>query len=98
MKRVLASLAAAALLAVVVAPPALANGGDMRFEGNQAQNHPWEANQAPYWSPFKVGIGEQYPAVPGGYAYYGPNGPEPLWPAGCPLVVINGVLTALCAP
>ena len=100
MKRVLAGLLPAALFAVVFATPAFANGngGDVTAEGNQAQLHPWSANQAPYWSPYDVGIGEQYPAVPGAYAYYGPDGPRPLWPAGCPLVAINGVLVAVCGP
>ena len=98
MKRVLTTLAPAALLAVVAATPAFANGNDVNAEANQAQNHPWMANQAPYWSPYNVGIGEPYPAVPGAFAYYGPNGPRPLWPAGCPLFLINGVLTAVCGP
>jgi hypothetical protein len=96
MRRVLAGLLPAALFAVVLVTPAFAMGGDAIAEGNQAQLHPWMADQAPSSSPFDVGIGEQYAAVPGAYAYYGPNGARPLWPEGCPIVAINGVPTVVC--
>ena len=44
-------LSSAAVLAVVCATPALANGGDANAEADQAQFHPWEANQTPDWTP-----------------------------------------------
>ena len=74
-----ALLSSAAAFAVLYETPALAgNGADPRFEANQALLHPAEANQAPYWSPSSVAVGEPYPAVPGAYAFYGPNGVRPL--------------------
>jgi hypothetical protein len=80
MTHVLAAiLSSAAVFAVLCETPALAgNGNDPRFEANQAQLHPGEANQAPDWKPNDVPVGEPYPAVPGAYAFYGPNGVRPL--------------------
>lgn len=70
-----AVLSSAATFAVLCVTPALAgNGSDPRFEANQAQLHPSEPNQSPYWFPSNVPVGEPYPAVPGVYAFYGPNG------------------------
>ena len=100
-------LSSAAVLAVLCAPPALAagNGGDANGEANQAQIHPWEANQTPDWAPGQVAVGEIYPAVPGQYAFYGPNGPRPLGTVtaavkSCPLVLdaTNGRETIVCGP
>ncbi len=79
MKRLfIALLSSAAVFAVLYETPALANGNDPRFEANQAQLHPWEPNQTPGWSANSVPIGEPYPAVPGAYAFYGPNGARQL--------------------
>lgn len=76
MKRLfIALLSSAAVFAVLYETPALAgNGNDPRFEADQAQLHPWQADQTPRWSPSAVPVGEPYPAVPGAYAFYGPNG------------------------
>ena len=73
-------LSSAAVFAVLCATPAVANGngGDANAEANQAQIHPWEANQTPDWAPGQVAVGELYPAVPGEYAFDGPNGVRPL--------------------
>jgi hypothetical protein len=71
-------LSSAALLAVLGETPVLAFGGDARFEADQAQLHPWESNQTPNWSANDVALGEPYRAVPGRYAFYGPNGIRPL--------------------
>jgi len=74
----IALLSSAAVFAVVCGTPALAgNAGDPRFEANQAELHPWEANQTPNWSPSERAAGELYPAAPGAYAFYGPNGIRP---------------------
>jgi hypothetical protein len=96
-------LSSAAVLAVVCATPALANGGDANAEANQAQIHPWEANQTPDWTPNEVAVGELYPAVHGAYAFEGPNGVRPLGaiPApsrSCPLILdtTNGRETVVC--
>jgi hypothetical protein len=74
-----AILSSAAAFAVLYETPALAgNGSDPRFEANQALMHPSEPNQSPDWSLSNVPVGEPYPAVPGAYAFYGPNGVRPL--------------------
>jgi hypothetical protein len=74
-----ALLSSAALFAVLGETPAFAgNGNDPRFEADQALLHPWEANQAPDWKANEVPVGEPYRAVPGAYAFYGPNGVRPL--------------------
>jgi hypothetical protein len=52
---------------------AAANGNDANAEANQAQLHPWEANQTG-WAPYGAAVGEVYPAAPGGFI--GPNGYE----------------------
>ena len=100
-------LSSAAVFAVLCATPAVANGngGDANAEANQAQIHPWEANQTPDWAPGQVAVGELYPAVPGAHAFYGPNGERPLDtipPAtrSCPLVfdATNGRETVVCGP
>lgn len=67
-------LVSAAVFTALCETPALALGADARAEANQAQLHPWEANQTPYWSANDVAIGEVYRAVPGESAFYGPNG------------------------
>ena len=97
-------LSSAAALAFACATPALAgNGGDANGEANQAQLHPWQADETPDWAPNQVAIGELYPAVPGHNAFYGPNGERPLGKVtaatrSCPLVfdTTNGRETILC--
>ena len=96
-------LSSAAVLAVLCATPALANGSDARAEADQAQLHPWMPNQSPRWYPNDVAIGELYPIVPGAQAFYGPNGVRPLGamapPArSCPIVpdATNGRETVVC--
>ena len=107
MKHVLAALlSSAAVFAVLCATPALAaNGNDPRFEADQAQLHPWAANQSPDWSPYDVAVGEPYAAVPGAHAFYGPNGERPLGAMNaptrsCPVVLdtTNGRETVVCGP
>ena len=68
-----ASLSAASICALACLVPgvAAANGSDATALANQAQLHPWEANQAG-WTPYGVPVGEVYPAAPGGFM--GPNG------------------------
>ena len=58
------ALSSAAVLAVVCATPALANGGDANGEANQAQFHPSEPNQTPDWAPGQVPVGEVYRSSP----------------------------------
>ena len=58
-------------LAYLVPGVASANGSDANALTNQAQLHPWEANQTG-WTPYGVPVGEVYPAAPGGFI--GPNG------------------------
>jgi hypothetical protein len=99
-------LSSAAVFAVVCATPALATGaGDANAEADQAQFHPMEPNQTPDWAPGQVAVGEVYPAVPGEYAFYGPNGIRPLGRVSsatrsCPLVLdtTNGRETIVCGP
>jgi hypothetical protein len=77
MKHVLtASLSATSIftLACLVTGAAVANGADANAQANQAQLHPWEANQTG-WTPYGVPVGEVYPAAPGGFI--GPNGYHP---------------------
>lgn len=97
------ALSSAAALALVCMTPAMANGGDGNAEANQAQIHPMEANQTPGWNPTEVAVGELYPAVPGEYAFEGPNGVRPLGRVGtsvrsCPLIfdTTNGRETIVC--
>ena len=73
MKRALTALSAASVCALVCLVPgvAAANGGDANAQANQAQLHPWEANQTG-WTPYGDPVGEVYPAAPGGFV--GPNG------------------------
>ena len=68
-----ASLSAVSIctLACLVPGVAGANGSDANAMTNQAQLHPWEANQTG-WTPYGVAVGEVYPAAPGGFI--GPNG------------------------
>jgi len=68
-----ASLSAASTCALAWLVPgvAVANGSDANAQANQAQLHPWEANQTG-WTPYGVAVGEVYPAAPGGFI--GPNG------------------------
>jgi hypothetical protein len=68
-------LCAGSICALVCLVPgvAAANGGDANALANQAQLHPWEANQTG-WAPFGAPVGEVYPAAPGGFI--GPNGYE----------------------
>ena len=89
MKHVLTGLLSSAAVLAVLAAPAVAkgNGNDARFEANQAQLHPWSADQTPRWSPYDVDVGELYPAAPGADAFYGPNGVRQL-----------GTMTAVTAP
>jgi hypothetical protein len=96
-------LSSAAVLAVVCATPALANGGDANGEADQAQIHPGEPNQSPDWTPNEVAVGELYPVVPGEYAFEGPNGIRPLGAISpptrsCPIVLdtTNGRETVVC--
>ena len=106
MKQVLTGLlTSSAVFAALCATPALArgNGNDGRFEADQAQIHPQSADQTPRWSPNDVALGELYSAVPGAYAYYGPNGAMPLGTVNapsrfCPIVkdTTNGRLTVVC--
>jgi hypothetical protein len=104
MKHVLTGLlSSAAVLAVFCATPALALGGDANAEADQAQLHPWSADQTPNWSPNDVAIGELYPAVPGADAFYGPNGIRPLGAMAaptrsCPILLdtTNGRETVVC--
>lgn len=100
-------LSSAAILAVLCATPACAagNGGDANGEANQAQLHPSSADETPDWIPSGVAIGEVYQAVPGEYAFYGPNGIRPLGTVGaatrsCPIVQdnSNGRETVVCLP
>ena len=107
MKLVLtALLSSAAAFAVLCQTPALAgNGNDARFEADQAQMHPWAADQSPDWSPNEVAVGELYPKVPGAQAFYGPNGERPLGAMNavtrsCPIVhdASNGRETVVCGP
>jgi hypothetical protein len=70
MKRALTAVSICAL-GCLVPGMAAANGGDANAEANQAQLHPWEANQTG-WTPYGVPVGEVYPAAPGGFI--GPNG------------------------
>lgn len=100
-------LPSAAIFAVLCATPALAggNGGDANSEANQAQLHPESANQTPDWTPSGVAIGEVYQAVPGAYAFYGPNGIRPLGTItaptrSCPIVqdTTNGREIVVCGP
>jgi hypothetical protein len=58
-------------LSCLVPGVAAANGSDANAQANQAQLHPWEANQTG-WTPYGVPVGEVYPAAPGGFI--GPNG------------------------
>ena len=60
-------------LACLVPGVAAANGNDATAMANQAQLHPWEANQTG-WAPYGAPVGEVYPAAPGGFI--GPNGYE----------------------
>jgi hypothetical protein len=74
MKRALtASLSAVSICALACLVPGVAgaNGSDANALTNQAQLHPWEANQTG-WTPYGVPVGEVYPAAPGGFI--GPNG------------------------
>jgi len=105
MKRIsVALLSSAAVFAVLCGTSALAaNGNDARFEADQAQLHPWAADQSPRWSPNEVAVGEPYPAVPGADAFYGPNGERPLGSMNavtrrCPIVLdtTNGRETVVC--
>ncbi len=98
-------LSSAAVFAVLSATPALANGngGDARFEADQAQIHPWSVDQTPDWSRHDVAVGELYPKVPGAQAFYGPNGERPLGEVtaptrSCPIVhdATNGRETVVC--
>jgi hypothetical protein len=107
MKSVLiALLSSAAVFAVLCETPALAgNGNDARFEADQAQIHPWAADQSPDWTPHDVAVGELYPKVPGAQAFYGPNGERPLGAMNavtrsCPIVkdTTNGRETVVCGP
>jgi hypothetical protein len=68
-----ASLSATSICALACLAPgvAAANGSDANAQANQAQLHPWEANQTG-WTPYGVAVGEVYPAAPGGFI--GPNG------------------------
>ena len=97
------TLSSVAALAFVCATPALANGGDANGEADQAQFHASEPNQTPDWAPGQVAVGEIYPAVPGAYAFEGPNGVRPLGivtapTRSCPLVLdtTNGRETIVC--
>jgi hypothetical protein len=65
------SAASICALACLVPGVAAANGNDPNAEANQAQLHPWEANQTG-WAPYRAPIGEPYPAAPGGFI--GSNG------------------------
>lgn len=65
------SAASICALACLVPGIAAANGSDANAEANQAQLHPWEANQTG-WAPNGAPVGEVYPAAPGGFI--GPNG------------------------
>lgn len=100
-------LSSAAVFAMLCVTPALAvgNGGDANGEAAQAQFHPMEPNQTPDWAPGQVAVGEVYEAVPGEYAFYGPNGIRRLGTVGsptrsCPLVfdATNGRETVVCGP
>jgi hypothetical protein len=66
-------LSAASICALTCLVPrvAAANGRDANAMANQAQLHPWEANQTG-WVPYGAAVGEVYPAAPGGFI--GPNG------------------------
>ena len=66
-------LCAGSICALVCLVPgvAAANGGDANALANQAQLHPWEANQTG-WVPYGAAVGEVYPSAPGGFI--GPNG------------------------
>ena len=97
------ALSSAAVLAIACGTPALANGGDANAEANQAQFHASEPNQTPDWTPGQVAVGELYPAVPGEYAFEGPNGVRPLGSVSapirsCPLILdtTNGRETVVC--
>jgi hypothetical protein len=106
MKYVLTGLlSSAAVFAVLCATPALAvgNGNDANFEADQAQIHPWSADQTPDWNRHEVAVGELYPKVPGAQAFYGPNGIRPLGAMAvptrtCPIVLdtTNGRETVVC--
>ena len=65
------STASICALACLVPGVAAANGDDANAQANQAQLHPWEANQTG-WTLYGVAVGEVYPAAPGGFI--GPNG------------------------
>jgi hypothetical protein len=65
------SAVSACALACLVPGVAAANGADANAQANQAQLHPWEANQTG-WRPYGAAVGEVYPAAPGGFI--GPNG------------------------
>ncbi len=74
MKRALTAFLSAAsicALSCLVPDVAAANGSDANAEANQAQLHPWEANQTG-WAPNGAPVGEVYSAAPGGFI--GPNG------------------------
>ena len=67
MKRALtASLSAVSICGLACLFPGVAgaNGSDANALTNQAQLHPWEANQTG-WTPYGVPVGEVYPAAPG---------------------------------
>jgi hypothetical protein len=68
---ILLSAASICALASLVPGVAAANGADANAMANQAQLHPWEANQTG-WRPYGAAVGEVYPAAPGGFI--GPNG------------------------
>lgn len=72
--RAFLSAASICALGCLVPGVAAANGSDANAEANQAQLHPWEANQTG-WAPYRTAIGEPYPAAPGGFI--GPNGYQP---------------------
>ena len=65
------SAASICALACLVPGVAAANGDDANAQANQAQLHPWEANQTG-WTLYGVAVGEVYPAAPGGFI--GPSG------------------------
>jgi hypothetical protein len=82
-----AFLSAASICAVACLVPgvAVANGADANAEANQAQLHPWEANQTG-WTPYGAPVGEVYPAAPGGFV--GPNGYRPGYNEVVPVVPV----------
>ena len=61
-----ALLSAASICAFACAVPtvAWAEGGDANAEADQAQLHPWSADQTPDWTPYGVPMGEVYEGVP----------------------------------